>query len=456
MGGPSDSLTDFNPAQRASGIAGAFSGSPRFDDDSGGFPSQGGGFPSQGGGFPSQASGFPSQGGAGETGYHSSGSLTNTGGFPSQEFSSTGSFAQPDLNMPVSFVRGESVPEPNAVPAFGVTRQDDESSVWVPMSGDQAPAEKSWPEHANANDAGPSTGEQTLFTAYEDRHEDASAPIQSGYETTRFEPVVPRAAVAEPEPERRNGNTPARSREVDQDLDAPTERLPIYEAVLSQWFQAVGSETSAAKAQAVPVVPAVEKHEPILDEPVVEPPLSDQEEPVLPTRKPKPVPAVAPTTTEVSVPSRLDGLSAAGLPKRAPRPEAAPVPEPEPVAEVEVEQAEEQEAPQMQAEPTAESAWQSPADEGWSAAQALLSKTPDAKTQAGLPKRVPKAQLVPGSAAPKIPSASQSQRPPLPPRSPDAIRGRMSSLQQGVRRGRHALIDAYAGDQSSRQDEEQE
>jgi len=110
----------------------------------------------------------------------------------------------------------------------------------------------------------------------------------------------------------------------------------------------------------------------------------------------------------------------------------------------------------MQAEPTAESAWQSPADEGWSAAQALLSKTPDAKTQAGLPKRVPKAQLVPGSAAPKIPSAQQSQRPPLPPRSPDAIRGRMSSLQQGVRRGRHALIDAYAGDQSSRQDEEQE
>jgi hypothetical protein len=176
----------------------------------------------------------------------------------------------------------------------------------------------------------------------------------------------------------------------------------------------------------------------------------------LPTRRPKPVPAVAPTTTEVSVPSRLDGLSASGLPKRAPRPEAAPVREPEPVAEVEVEQVEEQEAPQMQAEPTAESAWQSPADEGWSAAQALLSKTPDAKTQAGLPKRVPKAQLVPGSAAPKIPSAGQSQRPPLPPRSPDAIRGRMSSLQQGVRRGRHALIDAYAGDQSSRQDEEQE
>jgi signal transduction histidine kinase len=437
MGGPTESLTDFNPAQRASGIAGAFSGSPRLDDNGGG---------------------FPSQGGANDTGYHSSGSLTNTGGFPSQEFSPTGGFSQPDLNMPVSFVRGESVPEPNAVPAFGVTRPEEESNVWLPLSGDEAPAEKVWPEHANAHDPVTSTGPQTLFTAYEDRHEDASAPIESGYETTRFEPVVPRAAVAEPEPERRNGNTPARSREVDHDLDAPTERLPIYEAVLSQWFQAVGSETSAAKAQAVPAVDRpepVRAPEPARTPELVDPPLSDQEEPPLPTRRPKPVPAVAPTTTEVSVPSRLDGLSAAGLPKRAPRPEAAPVTEPEPV-EVEVEQAEEQEAPQMQAEPTAESAWQSPADEGWSAAQALLSKTPDAKTQAGLPKRVPKAQLVPGSAAPKIPSAQQSQRPPLPPRSPDAIRGRMSSLQQGVRRGRHALIDAYAGDQSSRQDEEQE
>jgi len=435
MGGPTESLTDFNPAQRASGIAGAFSGSPRFDDDGGNS------FPSQGGGS------------AVETGYHSSGSLTNTGGFPSQEFSPTGSFAQPDINVPVSFVRGESVPEPNAVPAFGVTRPEEDSNVWLPMSGDRTPAEKVWPEHANAHDPGPSTGEQTLFTAYEDRHEDASAPIESGYETTRFEPVVPRAAVAEPEPERRNGNTPAR-KEVDHDLDAPTERLPIYEAVLSQWFQAVGSETSAAKAQAVP---AVEVREPVrTPEREPEPAVSEREEVALPTRKPKPVPAVAPTTTEVSVPSRLDGLSASGLPKRAPRPEAAPVPEPEPVAEVEVGQVEEQEAPQMQAEPTAESAWQSPADEGWSAAQALLSKTPDAKTQAGLPKRVPKAQLVPGSAAPKIPSAQQSQRPPLPPRSPDAIRGRMSSLQQGVRRGRHALIDAYAGDQSSRQDEEQE
>jgi hypothetical protein len=110
--------------------------------------------------------------------------------------------------------------------------------------------------------------------------------------------------------------------------------------------------------------------------------------------------------------------------------------------------------------------WTSPGDDGWLAAQALLSeeREPAANTTAGLPKRVPKAHLVPGSAAPrheaKESSSETSESMQLPPRSADAVRGRMSSFQQGVRRGRHALIDAYAGDQSgsehSREDEEQE
>src|SRR5256886_5463886 len=46
--------------------------------------------------------------------------------------------------------------------------------------------------------------------------------------------------------------------------------------------------------------------------------------------------------------------------------------------------------------------WTSPGDDGWLAARALLEeKTPDTTTGAGLPKRVPKAHLVPGSAAPR-------------------------------------------------------
>jgi hypothetical protein len=103
--------------------------------------------------------------------------------------------------------------------------------------------------------------------------------------------------------------------------------------------------------------------------------------------------------------------------------------------------------------------WTSPGDEGWQAAESLLNQEPDVQTQAGLPKRVPKAHLIPGSAAPKNPVAVPT-RAPAAPRSADMVRGRMSSFQQGVRRGRHALIDAYSGDAStspqSSEDEEQE
>ncbi|HUQ58296.1 nitrate- and nitrite sensing domain-containing protein [Lentzea sp.] len=355
-----------------------------------------------------------------------------------------------------------------------------------PPIEDSTPSERWRRDQLAAVEPEGSFGEPTLFTAYEDRHEEpGEISFEPGYETTQFVPIPPiedepastngvsRASVDEGRLDigmgHRNGTSEASRKQIEHDLDAPTERLPIYEAVLSQWFQAVGSETSASAA--APIPPAAEHDEPAaangrvesgsgsvgkddrsgveyIDEPPSTPPLSDGPEPELPTRTRKPVPAVAPTTT-----------SAAGLPVRQPRAkvqkvveeEVAPaeqerVVEPEPVLE---------ETPATA--PASESAWQSPADEGWHAAQALLNKAPETKTTAGLPKRTPKAQLVPGSAAPKSQSLSQTaQRPPLPPRTADAVRGRMSSLQSGVKRGRHALIEAYAGDQSSRQNEEQE
>ena len=81
------------------------------------------------------------------------------------------------------------------------------------------------------------------------------------------------------------------------------------------------------------------------------------------------------------------------------------------------------------------------ADVGWQAAEALVAQTRQTQetTAAGLPKRVPKSNLVPGSAAPR----SQSPAPvkPAAPRSADAVRGRMSNFQSGVRRGRHAKAE---------------
>jgi signal transduction histidine kinase len=196
------------------------------------------------------------------------------------------------------------------------------------------------------------------------------------------------------------GTTPTSAGEAELNVDAPTERLPIYEAVLSQWFEA--ADTGSAPQPAVDAAPA------------------DQ-------------------GTNGSVHNGNDN----GYAITAEPVEAAPEPTP----------------------------WTSPGDDGWLAARALLEdRTPDTTTGAGLPKRVPKQHLVPGSAAPRHeakeprPGGGESRHmssgPNLPPRTADAVRGRMSSFQQGVRRGRHALIDAYAGDQSgsdqSRKDEEQE
>lgn len=195
----------------------------------------------------------------------------------------------------------------------------------------------------------------------------------------------------------RTGSTA--SGEVDLNVDAPTERLPIYEAVLSQWFEATDTGSVPAKGEDAPVETAAN--------------------------------GVTNGNGHAS-----NGTNGNGHAAHA-----------------------------QEAEPVEPAPWTSPGDDGWLLAQALLEdKTPDSKTDAGLPKRVPKAHLVPGSAAPrheaKETTGEAPAAPPLPPRSADAVRGRMSSFQQGVRRGRHALIDAYAGDQSgseqSRQDEEQE
>ena len=438
--------------------------------------------PPSGGGSLASAFGMPNMPAPAEATTEFSQSLGQTGSTPttaSRASGIAGAFtgAMPKVDesspsIPVSFV-------PSALTDTGA------GATAVPVYSDPPPAEDPTPSERwrrdqllEAMEPEGSFGEPTLFTAYEDRNEESGEiSFEPGYETTQFVPISPAAeepaasngvsrAAVDSELAHRNGTSETSRREIKHDLDAPTERLPIYEAVLSQWFQSVGSETSASTAVPVPSA-ADEPAEPAgrvesksngradrgsveyIDEPPTAPPLSDGPEPELPTRKPKPVPAVAPTTT-----------SAAGLPVRQPRAKVQPAAEEAVVAPAEQERVVEPEPVVEEtpaAAPNSESAWQSPADEGWQAARALLNKAPETKTTAGLPKRTPKAQLVPGSAASKSQSLSQTaQRPPLPPRTADAVRGRMSSLQSGVRRGRHALIEAYAGDQSSRQNEEQE
>jgi len=87
--------------------------------------------------------------------------------------------------------------------------------------------------------------------------------------------------------------------------------------------------------------------------------------------------------------------------------------------------------------PAAQGSWTSPADEGWRAAQAVAEPEAGEQTQAGLPRRVPRANLVPGSVGGGA-QGSQEPAAEAPVRSPDAVRSRMSSFQRGVREGRAA------------------
>jgi hypothetical protein len=86
--------------------------------------------------------------------------------------------------------------------------------------------------------------------------------------------------------------------------------------------------------------------------------------------------------------------------------------------------------------PAPDEAWASPADEGWRAAERLLQPTSGGTTRAGLPMRVPQAHLMPGGADGPQAAPPEPARPAY--RSPEAVRSRLASYHQGVRRGRHA------------------
>ena len=79
--------------------------------------------------------------------------------------------------------------------------------------------------------------------------------------------------------------------------------------------------------------------------------------------------------------------------------------------------------------PPARSGWRTAADDGWRAAQSAFDQPVRTQTRTGLPKRVPQAQLVPGSVSGEG-TAAQAQR------SPDGVRGLLSAYHRGVQRGR--------------------
>ncbi|MFG2884457.1 nitrate- and nitrite sensing domain-containing protein [Streptomyces sp. NPDC048297] len=94
-----------------------------------------------------------------------------------------------------------------------------------------------------------------------------------------------------------------------------------------------------------------------------------------------------------------------------------------------------QEAPAPAAGTTAgngDSSWRSANDERWQQASQLRRPKAGGVTASGLPRRVPKANLVEGTAE------STPQGGPQVSRAPEDIRGRLSNLRRGVQRGRNA------------------
>ncbi|MDR6977549.1 signal transduction histidine kinase [Streptomyces sp. 3330] len=76
--------------------------------------------------------------------------------------------------------------------------------------------------------------------------------------------------------------------------------------------------------------------------------------------------------------------------------------------------------------------WRSANDERWQQASALKKPKAGGVTSSGLPRRVPKANLIEGAAE------STPQGGPQVSRAPEDVRGRLSNLRRGVQRGRNA------------------
>ncbi|WP_206791627.1 nitrate- and nitrite sensing domain-containing protein [Amycolatopsis sp. MtRt-6] len=100
---------------------------------------------------------------------------------------------------------------------------------------------------------------------------------------------------------------------------------------------------------------------------------------------------------------------------------------------------EEEPAAAQEAPPEERRSWDFASDENFRTVEERTKAEPTAFTDAGLPRRRRGEQLLPGSATPISPAATPKPapaRPDLPVRDPADVRGRLSSFQQGVTRGR--------------------
>ncbi|WP_425507721.1 nitrate- and nitrite sensing domain-containing protein [Streptomyces olivoverticillatus] len=107
-----------------------------------------------------------------------------------------------------------------------------------------------------------------------------------------------------------------------------------------------------------------------------------------------------------------------------------------------------QEVPQPQESDNSE--WRSANDERWHRAERLKDPKAGGVTSSGLPRRIPKANLVEGKAAQTAQSGPQVSR------APEDVRGRLANLRRGIQQGRNAGTEptsASAHDQHEQHDQ---
>lgn len=236
------------------------------------------------------------------------------------------------------------------------------------------------------------------------------------------------------------------------------ENTPIFEEIASAWFRSnrpVPVTWQAEPAGSTPAGPTGAAAVPAGATPAGETPEADP--------SPRPVPP-APTAPVPNAALPNAPIPNAPIPN-APAPEAAPAPSvpsatgvaaPMPVTPDAL--VARQPSPPIEPRPTVlvpparseplpqstiadASAFSTPADEGWLAASGIETERADELTAAGLPKRRPRARLVPGSAGSAVLAQPVSAA-----RSAENIRGRLSSYQQGVRQGRESRVRGESDD----------
>lgn len=191
-----------------------------------------------------------------------------------------------------------------------------------------------------------------------------------------------------------------------------TMELPIFREVESVWFRThrdagdgsqrhpvgVGAPATAAETTEFAKIPAASP------EPAAR---ADAADPA--PRAPRPQADVRTGTTAGSMAAKPDEAMTGDTPGAGGRPQAS-----------------------AGAMPGDES-WRTAADDGWRAASHAADLAVQERTPAGLPKRRPMAQLVPGGVD-KGPATAQR-------RSPEAVRGLLSAYHRGVQRGREQTDD---------------